>query len=165
MNLYMTSGTYDFLERLAGKHAEEHMVLMSGEEGALLLHETEGKTVFASPRKYEVLESSGSLGRPGLVVMNNIPVTDEGRPVFEYRFKNRAGKIENTPGFQAIRVLRPIKSNTYVILTAWDDELAFQRWKESAEFGKSHGHSKPEAGPSIFSGQPYITKYSISESE
>ncbi|WP_316571167.1 antibiotic biosynthesis monooxygenase [Neobacillus sp. YIM B06451] len=163
MNVYMTAGTYDFLEKLATKHAGEKMVLMSGEDGALLLHETGGKTVFASPRKYEVLEAVGVLGRPGLVVMNNIPVTDEGRPVFEYRFKNRAGKIENTPGFQAIRVLRPIKSNTYVILTAWDDELAFQRWKDSADFGKSHSQSKPEPGPSIFSGQPYITKYWISE--
>ncbi|WP_059172933.1 antibiotic biosynthesis monooxygenase [Bacillus sp. FJAT-27445] len=163
MNLYMTAGTYDFLEKLSGKHSGEKMVLMSGEDGALLIHETGGKTVFASPRKYEVLESVGTLGNPGLVVMNNIPVTDEGRPVFEYRFKNRAGKIENTPGFQAIRVLRPIKSNTYVILTAWDDELAFQRWKDSAAFGKSHGQNKPEGGPNIFSGQPYITKYTISD--
>ncbi|WP_053365491.1 antibiotic biosynthesis monooxygenase family protein [Bacillus sp. FJAT-27245] len=163
MNLFMTSGTYDFLEKLAKKHEGEKMVIMSGDDGALLIHETEGKTVFASPRKFEVLEAVGNLGHPGLVVMNNIPVTDEGRPVFEYRFKIRAGKIENTPGFQAIRVLRPIKSNTYVILTAWEDELAFQRWKESNDFGKSHGQSKPEPGPSIFSGQPYITKYTISE--
>ena len=163
MNLYMTAGTYDFLERLAEKHSGENMVLMTGEDGALLVHETEGKTVFASPRKYEVLESVGELGNPGMVVMNNIPATDEGKPVFEYRFKNRAGKIEASPRFQAIRVLTPIKSNTYVILTAWEDEAAFESWKNSNSFGKSHGAPKEESGPSIFSGKSYITKYYISE--
>jgi heme oxygenase (mycobilin-producing) len=161
MNIYITAGTYDFLEKLAEKHGGEHMVLMSGEEGALLLHETPEKTVFNSPRKYEVLEAVGAIEGEGLVIMNNIPVTDEGRPGFEYRFKNRAGKIENTEGFKALRVLRPLGSNTYVILTVWEDEVAFHRWKESDDFSQGHGHGGSGNASNIFAGQSYVSRYTI----
>ncbi|OCA84338.1 hypothetical protein A8F94_16655 [Bacillus sp. FJAT-27225] len=162
MNIYITTGTYEFLEKLSEKYASDNMVLMSGEEGAALLHETVGKTVFNSARKYEVLESVGKIEGEGLVIMNNIPVTDEGRPVFEYRFKNRAGKIENTKGFKALRVLRPLGSNTYVILTVWEDEIAFHRWKESEEFSQGHGNGGSGKASTIFSGQSYVSRYTIS---
>ena len=61
---------------------------------SLLLHETAGKTVFQTPRRYEVIGSSGTLQENGYFVFNNIPVTDEGRPIFEHRFKERAGAID-----------------------------------------------------------------------
>ena len=56
------------------------MLLMQNGETALLLHETSEKTVFASPRRYEVVDGKGLLQEKGFVVMNNIPVTEEGRP-------------------------------------------------------------------------------------
>ena len=38
--------------------------------------------------KYDVLDAVGEFkGQPGYIVCNNISVTDEGRPVFENRFK------------------------------------------------------------------------------
>ena len=64
------------------------------------------------------------------IVLNNIPVTPEGRPLFEARFKNRAGKIENQPGFKALRVLRPKDSDTYIVLTLWDRKNPKQWVKE-----------------------------------
>ncbi|MDP4163436.1 MAG: antibiotic biosynthesis monooxygenase [Bacillota bacterium] len=169
MNLYMTTGTFDFLKTIKDKNPEEKMMLMQNGEGALLLHETIGKTVFSTPRKYEVLDSVGELDDNGFVVMNNIPVSEEGRPVFEYRFKNRAGMIEQEPGFVAIRVLRPLSNDTYIILTVWENADAFQNWQNSKAYEKAHEKRGTEQGidakPNVFSGSSYVTKYIVPENE
>ena len=94
MNVYMTTGTYTFLKTIKEKHANEIIFLMQNGQTALLLHETSGKTVFASPRRYEVVDGKGTIQNKGFVVMNHIPVTEEGRPLIEYRFKNQVGVIE-----------------------------------------------------------------------
>jgi heme oxygenase (mycobilin-producing) len=165
VKLYMTAGTFDFMKTMENKHPSESMITMQNADGALLLHESAGKSVFKEPRSYEVIDSAGTMKKSGFIVMNNIPVTDEGRPLFEYRFKNRARMIENEPGFIAIRVLRPLSSNTYVILTQWDSEKDFTRWQESESFGKAHEKKGPKQGvasqPQIFASPSYVTKYTI----
>lgn len=95
-------------------------------------------------------------------VLNNIAVTQEGRPLFENRFKNRAGKVENEPGFKAIRVLRPLEGDTYVILTLWEEEKAFQNWQQSNSYQEAHKKRGTSAGidtTSIFSRPSYVTAY------
>ena len=66
MNIYMTSGTPEFMESLKEKYAAERLIAMHGQGNSLLLHETEGKTVFQTPRRYEVIGSSGTLARKWL---------------------------------------------------------------------------------------------------
>ncbi len=165
MNVYITTGTYDFLKTIKKKHSSQNMILMEGAQGAALVHETSGKTLFASPRRYEVVDGSGDLAGRGYVVMNNIPVTDEGRPIFEHRFKTRTGAIENEPGFVCLRVLRPLGSNTYVVFTQWEDVQSFEKWKASDSFNKAHKKKESEAGigqrPDVFSGASYVTTYTI----
>ncbi|OES43962.1 antibiotic biosynthesis monooxygenase family protein [Domibacillus iocasae] len=167
MNVFITSGTYEFLKTIKQKHSTENMVLMDGTEGAALVHETNGKTVFSSPRRYEVVDASGEIKKRGYVVLNNIPVTDEGRPLFEHRFKNRAGAIENEPGFVSIRVLRPLDSDTYVIFTQWENVKAFENWKSSEAYNQAHKKRGTEEGldkrPNIFSGPSYLTTFTIPE--
>ncbi|WP_080847461.1 antibiotic biosynthesis monooxygenase family protein [Cytobacillus gottheilii] len=164
MFMYFTSGTYDFLKNIKEKHTNEKLVLLENENNALLIHESSGSTFFSAPRSYEIFESAGEFSEPGFAVLNNIPVTDEGRPLFEYRFKNRKGKIENEPGFIGLRVLRPQKDNTYIVLTFWEDEKSFNNWQKSNSFKQAH--SKPDGQkeeqskpPQIFAGASYITKY------
>ncbi len=165
MKLYMTTGTHDFLQKIMDQHPEETMMLMQGED-ALLLHETSGESVFESPRSYEVVDQSGTLESKGYVVFNNIPVSDEGRPLFEYRFKNRAGLIEEVEGFTAIRVLRPLDSDTYVIMTLWEDERSFLGWQESKQYEKAHAKRGTEEGidnqKDIFPRASYVSKYYVS---
>jgi heme-degrading monooxygenase HmoA len=165
MYIYITVGTYDFLKALKEKHPQEKIAIMQNEDSALLLHETDGKTVFKVPRKYEILDSAGTIGEEGFVVFNHIPVTDEGRPIFEYRFKNRAKQIENEPGFLGIRVLRPLSSNTYVVLTVWDNKTSFTNWKNSASFNDAHLKQENGTGaqPQLFSGIPYTKTYTLSD--
>jgi heme-degrading monooxygenase HmoA len=169
MNLFITTGTYDFLRSIKNKHANETIILIENAHEAALLHETENKTIFQSPRKYEIIDASGDLAEHGYLVFNNIPVTDEGRPIFEYRFKNRDRLIEKTPGFQAIRVLRPLHSNTYIILTQWQDQHSFNNWKNSKEYNKAHEKPGSSDGvdkqPQIFSSPSYVTTYTVPKEE
>ncbi|GLB58814.1 antibiotic biosynthesis monooxygenase family protein [Cytobacillus sp. NCCP-133] len=169
MKIYMTIGTYDYLKKIEEKHPNENIITMQNPGNALLIHETSGDTIFKEPRSYEVIDSSGSFDQARFAVLNNIPVTDEGRPLFEHRFKNRAGLIENEPGFAAIRVLRPIESNTYIILTLWQNEKSFRDWQDSYAYEKAHEKRGTESGidrqPQIFSSPSYVTKYYIPEDE
>ncbi len=58
-----------------------------------LVHETDGDTIFKEGHAYEVLDASANLADSGFAVLNNISVTDEGRPLFEQRFSQRARLI------------------------------------------------------------------------
>lgn len=163
MNIFMTSGTPDFLHKLIDKNPGETMIQLQGDDTSLLIHETAGSTIFSQPRSYEVFEKSGTLTNEGYFVFNNIPVSDEGRPVFEDRFKSRAGLIDKEPGFIAIRVLRPLNSDTYVVLTQWDNEKSFQDWQSSQAYNKAHEKRGTSQGldhqKTMFPRSSFVTKY------
>jgi heme oxygenase (mycobilin-producing) len=165
MKMYMTTGTHEFLSKILNQHPEEKMILMQ-EADALLVHETNGESIFESPRRYEIVDQTGSLEKKGYAVFNNIPVSDEGRPLFEYRFKNRAGLIEEVPGFIAIRVLRPLDSDTYVIMTLWENRQSFLGWQESKQYQKAHAKRGTDEGvdakKDIFPRASYVTEYAVS---
>ncbi|MBE1554976.1 antibiotic biosynthesis monooxygenase family protein [Sporosarcina limicola] len=169
MNIFLTSGTPEFMEKMKEKHAEKNMFVMYGAGNSLLLHETEKKTVFQVPRRYEVIGSSGTLQKNGYFVFNNIPVSDEGRPVFEHRFQSRTNAIDDEPGFIAFRLLRPLDSDTYIVLTEWSDSSYFTSWKNSSAFKRSHAEDTTAVGANsiahIFSGAAYVTTYQMKKKE
>ncbi|MEK3799649.1 antibiotic biosynthesis monooxygenase [Peribacillus sp. FSL H8-0477] len=163
MYVYITSGTYEFLKEIKSKHQKENLLLMENFEKAVLLQETEGKkTVFASPRKFEVVDQRGALSEVGFVVLDNIPVREEERPGFEHRYKKRAETIENESGFLALRILRPLNSDTYVILTVWQNESSSSSWKNhfSSSADKST-NTWQDLNKNIFSGPPYVNQYKL----
>lgn len=163
----MTNGTFDYLKRIQEKHPQEHsLLLMRNADSALLLHETNSSTIFKEPRRFEVIISKGELRTDdGFIVMNHIPTTDEGRPLLEHRFKSRDQLVEQQHGFVAIRMLRPLKNNTYVILTMWEDEQSFRLWQQSTAFQKAHKQKETDKNTSvhsdIFAGPTYIATYVI----
>ncbi|WP_462408920.1 antibiotic biosynthesis monooxygenase family protein [Neobacillus sp. Marseille-QA0830] len=164
MNVYLTTGTIEYLKKIMEKHPEEKLVAMENADGALLIHETKRETVFKLPRRYEAIESRGELAKEGLVVMNHIPVTDEGRPLFEHKMKLQNWLFENEPGLLALRCLRPIASKTYIILTIWEKEASFEKWQSSnAPFSEKVNSSFGIGQPGIFENAPYIRKYFITE--
>lgn len=169
INIYMTTGTRSFMDTVREKHSKEQIIMMHGEGHTLLLHETEGNSVFQSPRKYEVISSSGQLEHEGFFVFNNIAVSDEGRPVFEHRFSKRAELMDTQPGFVAFRLLRPLESDTYIVLTEWKESSYFDLWKHSAAFKKSHEqlNTKEYADNTthIFTSASYITTYVAKEDD
>jgi heme oxygenase (mycobilin-producing) len=134
MNIYLTTGSYEFLSSKKAKFPNENLVLMHNNDHSLLLHESSGKTIFQTARSYEVVDSMGTLENEGFVAMNYIPISEEGRPLFEHHFKSQLPFIEKEPGFMSIRILSPKKSDTYLILTLWDNELSFKNWQKTKTY-------------------------------
>ena len=162
MNMYMTTGTMDFMEKVKDKYVDENILLMNGGGTTLLLHETNGKGVFQTPRKYEVAGSFGNLTEPGFFAMDNVAVTDEGKPIFEHQYKNMGEKLQNMPGFIAFRLLRPIGNDTYTLLTEWTDKRLYEIWHNSPGNQLSHKTNFKDAGGSaqhIFTSAPYTSHY------
>lgn len=164
MKAFMTNGTLDFLEKLAKKHQHLHFYFMKSSSSTLAYYEADGKSVFGAGREYSILFESGKIHNEGYVVMNNIPLTEEGKPVFIDRFKRRQDAIHRMPGFQAFRLLEPVKGNAYVIFTQWASKKYFEKWKESDEFAQSH-HNKAVKPPAYFAKRPFVSTYKMVDEE
>ena len=99
-----------------------------------------------------------------IVVVNRIHVKEDCWEAFETRFKNRAGLVDNAPGFIRNQVLRPLdqSSNYHVIMTWWENREAFHAWTQSAAFSEAHaahrGASREMyAGPNVFEMHEVLT--------
>lgn len=116
---------------------------------------------------YEIIDESGTLQQAGVIVLNNIPISKEGQAAFEERFLGRARAIEKTPGFVAIRVLRPLDDETYVVLTQWESEQAFRDWQQSSAYEKAHKKRNTSEGldqrPGVLSNKPYHKVYGVQQ--
>ncbi|MDT8862006.1 antibiotic biosynthesis monooxygenase [Alkalihalobacillus sp. MEB130] len=136
-------------------------LLMKGDSGSVVY--VEEKVEDHTAKQYEILSETGALHKEGYVVINNIPVSEEGRSSFEERFMNRAGLVEGEPGFQAIRILRPITDDTYAIMTIWDDEASFTNWRTSKSYENAHKkRGTSQALPTtIFPRPSFVTTYFI----
>lgn len=80
------------------------------------------------------------------VVSNRVFVKQEYTEEFEQRFKNRAGQINQQPGFVLMEILKPQSKDTpYIVLTHWENEQAFQNWVGSEDFKIAHQNPMPQA--------------------
>ena len=88
-----------------------------------------------------------------IAVSNRLQVAKGQEKEFEARFEGRARLVENMPGFVRLEILRPLKSDYYIVLTHWKDESSFHAWTESAEFKEAHRNrprSEIFSGPNVF---------------
>ena len=88
-----------------------------------------------------------------IVVSNRLQVAAGHEKEFEERFEGRARLVENMPGFVRLEILRPLKSDYYIVLTHWQDEESFRARTESAEFKEAHRNRPPSeifSGPNVF---------------
>ncbi len=88
-----------------------------------------------------------------IVVQNHIKVKQEYREEFEKRFSGRVTHLKEFPGFVRNEVMRPIKGDSYIVMTFWESMEAFDAWVNSEEFRKSHSGGNPEMfdGPNTLS--------------
>lgn len=156
----MTNGTIDFLLKMEKKYEELGLKLMENNAGGLLYYEHPTEEIFQAGRKFAILEDAGSILETGYVVMNNIPVDEESRALFEDRFKRRKRTVEAMSGFQAFRVLRPYKGSTYVVLTQWASKKDFEDWKSSDVFQAAHQFDTVKPS-SYFFKNAYIATYDM----
>jgi len=167
MNLYIAMGTYEYLKKLKESYPHENFLFLQNENTSLLLHETEGSSLFKSPKEYGIIESLGHLAlRHGFALLHYIPVSDEGRPIFEYSCHTLAGQLAKVPGFETLRVLRPQTSDTYITLTVWKNAADLKKWQTSDMYNEAFSSSKTKAKhdqklPQIFPRSSYTAKYSV----
>ncbi|KAA9031688.1 antibiotic biosynthesis monooxygenase family protein [Niallia endozanthoxylica] len=165
MKLYITSGTQSFLTKMMEEHQNKELILMQNEDQFILIHQSEEDTFFKEPRKYEVITGFGKFPKKGFAAFHYIPVTDEGRPLFEYHFKNQAVLMQKEPNLTAIRVLRPLASDTYLILTVWEHETSYKNWKPAKSFEEAYSKTNTGKGnqklPKVFPRPSFITRYTI----
>ena len=79
------------------------------------------------------------------VVTNRVTVASEWREKFEERFHQRAGQVDKQPGFIRMDIMRPISEETpYLVVTVWEDRLAFDNWVGSEDFKLAHQNPLPK---------------------
>lgn len=77
-----------------------------------------------------------------IIVANRIQVEPESAEAFERAFRERAGLVDQVPGFVRNQVLRPLRDgDPYVVLTSWRSHEAFQAWTRSESFRKAHANA------------------------
>lgn len=161
MYLYLTSGTPEFMESLEKKYSKEQMIVLYGEGNTVLLHESDKKSVFATPRSYEILGEINALEKHGFFVMNHIPVKSDSRKLFEDRFLDSIRSIEKEPGLIAFRLLRPLHDETYIALSEWTGPHSFEAWKATSSYKKAHENENANGADrgNIFTSAPYVKTY------
>ncbi len=83
-----------------------------------------------------------------IVRINVLEVPPEHGEELERRFSQRAGEVEQTPGFESFELLRPTDdSNRYFVYTRWESEDAFRSWVESQAFEEGHAQAEGDSGP------------------
>ncbi|MFC4403192.1 antibiotic biosynthesis monooxygenase family protein [Gracilibacillus xinjiangensis] len=126
MKAYMTNGTYDFLEKLKEKHEIDLFLIMHNGEKAIAYYESNERSIFQTSRNYEIIAKEGNLAETGYASLLHMPITEEGRPLFEHEWKEKVSDIAQLNGVISVRILRPVKGREYIIFTEWAHNDAYQ---------------------------------------
>jgi heme oxygenase (mycobilin-producing) len=86
-----------------------------------------------------------------IVKINAITVPADSGDELARRFAARAGAVDNQDGFEGFDLLKPTdERTTWLVVTRWRDEAAFEAWVSSPAFGHGHrgaGESGGQGGP------------------
>jgi heme oxygenase (mycobilin-producing) len=85
--------------------------------------------------------------RVTVVKINAITVAAGSGDELARRFAARAGAVDGQEGFEGFELLRPTdERETWLVVTRWRDEEAFQAWLSSPSFGHGHRSAAERAG-------------------
>ena len=78
------------------------------------------------------------------VTMNRFTIDPAHREAFETRFNQRAGLVDNEPGFIRNELLRPVdnSSEQHIVFTMWESKQDFENWARSESFRKAHERAR-----------------------
>ncbi|MBI2709033.1 MAG: antibiotic biosynthesis monooxygenase [Actinobacteria bacterium] len=86
-----------------------------------------------------------------VIKINAITVPEDSGDELARRFAARAGAVDGQDGFEGFELLKPTDGRTtWLVVTRWRDEPAFEAWLSSPAFGQGHrggGGSGPHGGP------------------
>ncbi|MEQ1787680.1 MAG: antibiotic biosynthesis monooxygenase [Acidimicrobiales bacterium] len=85
-----------------------------------------------------------------IIKINAITVAADSGDELAQRFAKRAGAVDGQDGFEGFELLQPTdERTTWLVVTRWRDEDAFNAWVSSPAFGAGHqseGGSSPHGG-------------------
>jgi heme oxygenase (mycobilin-producing) len=83
-----------------------------------------------------------------VIKINAITVAADSGDELAKRFAARAGAVDDQDGFEGFELLQPTDDRTtWLVITRWRDEDAFNAWVSSPAFGAGHqSEAKPEGG-------------------
>ena len=80
-----------------------------------------------------------------IIKINAITVPADSGDELAHRFAARAGAVDGQEGFEGFELLKPTDDRTtWLVVTRWRDEAAFDAWVNSSAFDAGH---KSEGGP------------------
>ena len=81
-----------------------------------------------------------------VIKINAITVADDSGDELARRFAARAGAVDSQEGFEGFELLKPVDDRTtWLVVTRWRDEAAFDAWVSSPAFGAGHQSEAGEA--------------------
>ncbi len=74
-----------------------------------------------------------------IIKINAITVAADSGDELAQRFAKRAGAVDGKDGFEGFELLQPADDRTtWLVITRWRDEDAFNAWVSSPAFGAGH---------------------------
>lgn len=161
----ITSGTFHFLQKIADKHPRYQFYFMKNPQATVVYYEHDKKkSVFVSGRTHAILHASGEILPKGLITMEHIPVTDDGEKIFEERFQQQSSFLAKRFGVQAIRLLKQVRKQEFIILTQWQSAKELKIWQDSPYFEK-YDMKKSTRFSAYFADRPFTNEYTMIEEE
>jgi heme-degrading monooxygenase HmoA len=89
-----------------------------------------------------------------IIKINAITVAADSGDELAQRFAKRAGAVDDQDGFEGFELLQPTDDRTtWLVVTRWRDEDAFNAWVSSPAFGA--GHQSEAKGEGTGGGHPH----------
>ena len=77
------------------------------------------------------------------IIINAITVPEGAGDELAKRFGARAGAVDDQDGFEGFELLRPKDGrDTWLVVTRWRDQAAFEAWHSSQAFQRGHAHAE-----------------------
>ncbi|HEX8092208.1 antibiotic biosynthesis monooxygenase family protein [Jatrophihabitans sp.] len=90
-----------------------------------------------------------------IIKINAITVAADSGDELAKRFAARAGAVDDRDGFEGFELLQPTDGRTtWLVVTRWRDEEAFNAWASSPAFGQGHRSEGPHASGAAEGEQP-----------
>jgi heme-degrading monooxygenase HmoA len=88
-----------------------------------------------------------------VIKINAITVPEGSGDELARRFAARAGAVDDQDGFEGFELLQPTDDRrTWLVVTRWRDDAAFEAWVSSPAFGAGH---RSEGGSAHGAGHPH----------
>ena len=82
-----------------------------------------------------------------IIKINAITVAADSGDELDRRFAARPGAVDEQDGFEGFELLKPTDDRTtWLVITRWRDEAAFEAWVSSPAFAHGHRSAAERAG-------------------